>query len=525
MSFNIDDPQYHMGHLFMDCMRRRPDSVCQVDAATGETETNASVLQRSVRLAKYMRTLGLKPGDVLALGGRNHLDLYIPYYAALMNGYPITGVDPLFKLHEIKSFFKLTQPKIAFCQQNQRENYLEAARELGLDTRVITFDGDESMSKLLADFADDDIADFQPATFDLDKVYVWLISTGGTSGALKVAAIKHKAWIRKAISFTLCLLELNDKDDTSPVIALNLSPVQWVSGLFNAMSAPLLNQTKVQTSALLTMEHVVEIINKYKPKTTMMNPSLASNLLAYENCDFKCFKSFVLGGGKLHTDVILALKSRLRHDALLIEGYGQTENIGPVFATNHKTPIGSCGKRSNSVEVKLVDPETGLEITEPHVLGELWTKGDCFTEYYMNPEETAKAFTADGWFKTGDILYRDEEDFFYFVERMSMIIQYRSFRVIPLEIEGVIRTHEGVLDVSVTSIPSEEDGEHPVACVVRRKDATVTAEEIKDHVADKLSDSKRLRGGVIFMDELPMTSVGKVARAKLRQLAQNLPRE
>ncbi|KOB70109.1 Luciferase, partial [Operophtera brumata] len=172
---------------------------------------------------------------------------------------------------------------------------------------------------------------------------------------------------------------------------------------------------------------------------------------------------------------ILTKTMRLRKDTLLMEAYGQTENLGP--------------------------------------------------EYYNNPEETAKAFTADGWYKTGDLLYHDENYNYFFVERLKMLIKYRSYHIVPPELEEVIRSHSGVHEVSVTSIPHDVDGEHAVACVVRRLGSAVSAQDIKDLVAEKLSETKQLRGGVVFMDALPMTSAGKVARAKLREIVKTAFRE
>ncbi|PZC72010.1 hypothetical protein B5X24_HaOG212071 [Helicoverpa armigera] len=148
-----------LGHLFFEHMLNRPNAICQIDAATGKSETNASVLSRSIRLARCLRQFGAKPGDVLALNGKNHLDLHIPYYAALLNGMPIVGVDPMLKFEEIKKLFKLTTPKIAFCQC---EHFTEAVAELGLDTRIVTFtDGKYSMENFIREFDEKDRKEFR----------------------------------------------------------------------------------------------------------------------------------------------------------------------------------------------------------------------------------------------------------------------------------------------------------------------------------------------------------------------------
>nr|XP_049699332.1 uncharacterized protein LOC110381991 [Helicoverpa armigera] len=504
-----------LGHLFFEHMLNRPNAICQIDAATGKSESNASVLSRSIRLARCLRQFGAKPGDVLALNGKNHLDLHIPYYAALLNGMPIVGVDPMLKFEEIKKLFKLTTPKIAFCQC---EHFTEAVAELGLDTRIVTFtDGKYSMENFIREFDEKDRKEFRPAEFDVDKTYLWLISTGGTTGVPKVAAYKQGPWMMRILAQRKSRL-FNDTEKNLP--ALYLSPVQWIAGFYNAIMMPLLNLCKVQTSLPLTADHIIDIIREYRPVSTVIGPSLLQSILKHEKqCDLTSFNLILVAGGKVHKDLISELRKRVRKDAIAAEIYGQTETLGQVFSIESNGPLGSCGKSTEFHHVKLMDPDTEKEITRPNRPGELWVKGPMFTEYYNNPQETAAVFTEDGWFKTGDLLFRDREYNFYFVERLGMLIKYRNYHITPLELVEVIRQHPEVLDVSVTSVKNVFDGEHPVACVVRRPGSKVTAHEIKELVANKLSYTKRLRGGVIFMEKLPRTSTGKVARAKLKQIA------
>ncbi|PZC73879.1 hypothetical protein B5X24_HaOG208709 [Helicoverpa armigera] len=145
--------------------------------------------------------------------------------------------------------------------------------------------------------------------------------------------------------------------------------------------------------------------------------------------------------------------------------------------------------------------------------------------YYNNPEATKEALTEDGWLRSGDILYRDEYWNLYFVERYKLLLKYRNHQVSPVEIETVITKHPGVFHVAVTGIPDKECGDLVVACVVPKPGCSPTAQEIKDLVKESLTDSKQLRGGVIFMKELPTTSTSKVNRKKLKELVLTLERE
>ncbi|CAH0595169.1 unnamed protein product [Chrysodeixis includens] len=489
--FDVKNDNYHLGHLILDGLRTRPNSICQIDAATGKSETNASVLSRSIQLARCFRKFGAKPGFRLALGGNNHLDLHIPFYAAHFNGMPITGVDPFFKLSQIKTLFKICQPDIAFCEKDMFDTYTNAAEDLGLNTKIIHFgEGEDSMTKFIEQYDDGESNDeFLPAVFDLDKIYAWMITTGGTTGTVKLAAFKHKALLRNMMVIKY-LQEQNGPQpppDAPNTISLNRAPVQYVSSFFNAVTMPLMKQTRVQTSSENTTESIIDMINEYKPASLFLSPIIAAGILKSKKpCDLTCFRIFIISGTKVGKELHKQLRERMRPDVVILEVYGQTENLGPVLQVDYTSPLGSCGRESKMLcEVK---------------------------EYYNDPEATAKAFTEDGWFKTGDMLYRDEKGFFYFVERLGMRIKYRSYHIISSEIEAVISQHPGVHEVNVTSVPDEEDGEHIVACVVRKPGAQVTAEEIKEIVASNLSDSQRLRGGVVFLEQLPMTSSGKIAR-------------
>ncbi|KAI8442002.1 hypothetical protein MSG28_005657 [Choristoneura fumiferana] len=492
----------HVGHFLMNYMRKDPDEICQIDASTGEKETRRSVLSRSIRLAQSFRKMGLQPGDVLVLGGRNHLDVHIPFYAALLNA-------------EIKQLFKITEPKIAFCQHEMYEDYRRAAADLGLKTKIVTFDnGGNSMTDFMKTYKDTENEDqFKITEFDVTKVYCWLLSTSGSTGFPKVVALSHTNVLQNMSFFRH--ENVNGKGERR--CAMNLSSIQWISACYNVLLMPI-NHIKLQTSAPATTEHVIDLINKYKPITTFTTANLLSPILHHEkHCDLTCFDVIMMAGSKIHLEFLNNLRQRVRKDTLLIQGYGQTESGGVVLEPSPNGPLGNLGEPKPEYDVKLVDPDTGITITEPNVKGELWVKGPTMECYYNNPKATAEAYSEDGYLKTGDLLYRDENNYYFFVDRLKMLLKYRNYQVIPPEIEHVIMTHKGVEDVCVTGVPHPDDGERVVACVVRKPGATVTAQEIKDLVASQLSVYKHLHGGVAFFDLLPITSTAKIDRNKVKE--------
>ncbi|VVC98495.1 unnamed protein product [Leptidea sinapis] len=462
-------PDNHLGHIILESMRKYSDFLHQIDAATGEEETYASVLDRSVKLARYLRNSGLVPGDVLAIGGRNHVDLYIPFYSALFNGHTIIGVDPNYKNSEIKKLFEMTSPKVIFCDESMYETYNEVSMDLGLDTKIVTFGCNlGSMRQLLKDFNCIKEDEFKVAEVDIENVYPFFITTSGTTGNIKIAAFKYKALIEKMVYFSKSSnISLHQK-------YLQLSPINWVSSFYLATANPMMGHCNIQTSIPDNIEIIIHMINKYKPVQCLVGPSLMSDLLQHKDeVDLSSFNAVFFTGSKIYPDVMEKFQACLRRGAIALEAYGQTETIGPVIMSMPGMPRGSCGKGFHMYSLKMLDTETGDEISEVGKAGELCAKGPSFTEYWNDPEETANRFTSDGYVRTGDLLYRDEAGFYYFVERIKTLIKWKNFHVLPCEVEDLIRTHTGVDDVCVLGIKDPEDGELPTACVIRKYGANV----------------------------------------------------
>ncbi|XP_063389114.1 uncharacterized protein LOC134674889 [Cydia fagiglandana] len=477
----LKDNHYNLGHFFMDYMSKFPeDCIWQIDAGTGATESKLSVKSRSIRLARCLRVAGLRPGDVAVVCGRNHLDLHIPFYAAFMNGLPLAVIDPIYRYEEIKHHFKTTKPRIVFCEVENFGDITRVVKDLGLDTKIVTFgDGDHSLTKFLEKYDDHEPEHtFKVASFDTEKVFAWLISTSGTSGLPKVAAIKHPTIILEVIP----LYEKIKEKEIQP--AMISSSVQWISSYLVSLSMITTNHIKVASSSPITVEHAIDIINKYKPVISIGGPHLFSGIVRHpKSCDLTCFNRIVLTGSSTDPQILQLLKSRLYPKAEVWNVYGQTECAGPILDACPHGPAGNVGKELPQVKVQLVDTATGEVVTKPNKTGELWSKGPRFAGYYNNPESTAEAFTPDGWYKTGDLLYRDEDGYYYYVDRISNSFKVRGYIVMPMEVENVIQTHPDVVEACVVGVPHADDGKRAVAVVQRRVGAAVTEQQIKDLVA------------------------------------------
>ncbi len=196
------------------------------------------------------------------------------------------------------------------------------------------------------------------------------------------------------------------------------------------------------------------------------------------------------------------------------EGYGLTETT-PFSTYNHeyRHKEGSVGTAVMDVEIRIADPD-GNEVARGD-LGEIWIKGpNVMKEYYRKPEETAEA-VCNGWLRSGDIGYMDEEGYVFIVDRLKDMINSAGLKIWPREVEEVIYTHPNVRECAVIGVPHEVFGETVKAVVALKEPGKTTAEEITGLVKERLADYKAPRI-VEFMDDLPKNPTGKILKRELR---------
>ncbi|HEU4655051.1 MAG TPA: AMP-binding protein, partial [Steroidobacteraceae bacterium] len=197
----------------------------------------------------------------------------------------------------------------------------------------------------------------------------------------------------------------------------------------------------------------------------------------------------------------------------MIEGYGLTE-CSPVVACNvlGAAKLGTVGRVLPGTQISLRDEHTDASATD---LGELCVRGpQVMQAYWNNPKETSQVMTQDGWLRTGDIASVDHEGFIKIVDRKKDMIIIGGFKVFPSEIEGVIAANEAVDEVGCIGVPDEKTGQAIKACVVVRKQHSITAEELRDFCRQYLTPYK-VPKLIEFRDSLPKTNVGKVLRRAL----------
>lgn len=204
-----------------------------------------------------------------------------------------------------------------------------------------------------------------------------------------------------------------------------------------------------------------------------------------------------------------------------MQGYGLTETSPLSFLSPNDCPnYATIGFASSNTQAKIVrlDDENyiGCDVNE---VGELLVRGPHVMKGYLNSKEaTDAAFTTGNWFRTGDMVSYDENGFCYVKDRLKELIKVKGFQVAPAELEEILRTHPNIQEAAVIGIPHNLYGEVPKAFVVKKKGALLNESEVQAFVEKKISEYKRLRGGVHFVDSVPKSSTGKILRRELKKL-------
>lgn len=202
-----------------------------------------------------------------------------------------------------------------------------------------------------------------------------------------------------------------------------------------------------------------------------------------------------------------------------IQAYGLTEGF-ISFSPNELKCYGSVGFTLPSNEVKIVNIDdsthTGIGSNQP---GEVLARSPSNMKgYYRNENATKATFTDDGWLRTGDIGFYDENGLLFITDRLKELIKVNGLQVAPAELESILRNHPDILDAAVIGIPDEKCGEIPKAFVIRRPASTANSNDIQNFVANQVSKFKEIRGGVQFVDEIPKTASGKILRREIWKL-------
>ena len=491
------------------------------------------------RFATALQKMGVAKGDRVALFLPNMPQFVISYYGALKAGAMVTAISPLYKEREVEHqledsgsetlivldlFYPIVQ-KIKDEAKPKRiivtgiKDYLPTVKRV-LGSLLGKVPSHKVEKEPGIHFFQDLIKGHppNPSEVDVDPMddLAILQYTGGTTGIPKGAMITHYNLVSNAY---MCNAWLNAKEGME--VQVNVLPLYHIYGMTVTMNSAIASASTMVLIPRFDAEEVLKSIQKYRVTLFGGVPTLYAVLIDHPDTpkyDLSSVKFCISGSSALPPEV--QRKFMDITGGVLVEGYGLTEaspvtHANPLDPTLDTVKIGSIGLTWPDTEAKIVHDATGVSLPAGMV-GELAVKGPQVMKGYWNsPEETAEVLK-DGWLHTGDIAKRDEDGYFYIVDRKKDLIKYKGYSVYPREVEDVIYEHPAVKLCAVVGMPDELSGEIPKAFVVRKDGAEATEEELIEWVRDKVAPYKRIRE-VEFREELPMTLVGKVLKKELRE--------
>ena len=276
------------------------------------------------------------------------------------------------------------------------------------------------------------------------------------------------------------------------------------------------NMTRVISYKPFNAEDALEIIKRYSIELFIGPPNQLALMLASTKFNKNYLESvhlYFMLGSPLPFELVGKLKSHLP-DALIFNGYGMSETCGGI-AGGIAVSKGNCGQLFDNLELKVID-DNGTQVGML-VRGEIFAKTNFnWSGYYGNPEATSDIYDSEGWIRSGDIGYVDDNGCVFIVDRKKDILKYNNIHIFPTQIENVILELADVVEVCVFGIPDILTNNLPAAAIVKAPNSNLTEAEVYNHVT-KLQDCKHLRGGVYFVKQLPKTISGKVLRRKVTE--------
>jgi malonyl-CoA/methylmalonyl-CoA synthetase len=491
-----------------------PAAACMI-LPDGRAWTYDDVERASGRIANLIAALGLSPGDRVAAQVEKTPEALVLYLAALRAGMVFLPLNPAYRRHELEYFLGDAKPALLVCRPSERALADELAARAGV-AHVMELD-DSGRGTLI------DAAAPQPdafATVPRTPAHLAaILYTSGTTGRSKGAMLSHGNLAHNAQT-------LHDYWQFQPGdVLLHMLPIFHVHGLFVACHTALLNASAMLFEPKFDAARAIALL----PQATVMMgvPTFYVRLLhepgfGRETC--RNMRLFVSGSAPLLKETFDEFRARSGHT--LLERYGMTE--GGMFASNPcqgERRGGTVGYPLPGTEIRIVGAD-GTPVKSGRV-GEIQVRGEnVFAGYWGMPEKTREEFTADGFFRTGDMGSWDADFYLTISGRAKDMVITGGLNVYPKEIEALIDALPGVAESAVIGLPHADYGEAVTAVVAPQKNAegrALTEPGIIAAIKDELANYK-VPKWVYLVDELPRNAMGKVQKNLLRSTYSPRPR-
>ena len=485
----------------------RPDRLF-LSTTQGRNFSYAALREQSGRIAAALVRCGVRSGDRVAVQVDKSAEAVFLYVACLRMGAVFVPINVANTPNEVEYYLRDSQPRAVIVRPQDRRLIEPLARNAKVD-RIETLDADGggSLPLLAAEAA----ADFgAPRGLESGSIAA-IIYTSGTTGRPKGAMLTRA----NLASNAAVLAEAWRFCDTD--VLLHTLPLFHIHGLFVAINTVLASKS----SLLLVSKFDAAMVLELFPRASvyMGVPTHYTRLLqqAGLNRDTTAtMRLFVSGSAPLPAETHREFLQRTGH--VILERYGMSETMMNTSNPHDGVRLaGSVGPPLKGISLRVRNTESGVIELGPDVVGTLEVKGpNVFAGYWRDEEKTRSEFSADGWFKTGDVGRVDRNGYVHIVGRAKDLVISGGYNVYPKEVETELDAVEGVLESAVFGVPHPDFGEGVTAVVVAKDGAILSEEAIIETIKTRLARYK-VPKRILLVAELPRNAMGKVQKNALRK--------
>ncbi len=500
------------GDLLGERARLSPSKTALAFVPTGERFTYAELNERANRCGDmFLHRLGLQMGDRVGILAQNCVEFVEAFFAAGKTGAVLVPLNYRFTAHELEHIVRDSGMSTLLYESQYSETAC-ALRESCRVKSLVCLDGEQGDVPSYRVLRDESRDECQSGQCGPESTWC-ILYTSGTTGKPKGVIIPQRMVLWNAYN-TVSNWQLRDTD-TAPII----TPLCHAGGLGVFLTSMFAIGGGIVLHRGFDAGDVWRSIERERCTVLMAVPTIFRMMMEvpeFATTDVSSIRWMISGGAPLPLYIIEAYQKR---GIVFKQGYGLTEvgvNCFTMSEEDSRRKPGSIGKPMLGTEAKLIDSEDH-EVSEGEV-GQLCLRGPHVCNgYWNNPEATAKALDANGWWHTGDTARRDADGFFYIAGRASDMFISGGVNVYPAEVEGELLLNSKVQDAAVVGVPDPKWGEAGVAFVVVRAGETANHEELSLFLASRLAKFKIPRE-FVFVPDLPRTPYGKVIKGELVKL-------
>ncbi|XXG89104.1 hypothetical protein AAC387_Pa12g1186 [Persea americana] len=490
-----------------------------IDSTTSLRISYSQFFDRVQILSSFLQTHFpfLTNGQIAFVLSPSTVHVPVLYFSLLSLGMVVSPSNPASTASEISRQIQLSSPVIAFAMSSTSHKLPSSLPTLLLDSPLFlslfstSSSSDAPRHRCHHLLGPTSVRQSDPAA---------ILYSSGTTGNVKGVVLTH----RNLMSVVAGMYAVRE-ERAEPTVLLLTVPMFHAYGFVYCLKAAALGETVVVVEGRFEVGRMMKAVEQFGVTHVATAPPVVAAMAKREvavrdRYAVRSLERIICGGAPLRRETMELFKARFPN-VLLQQGYALTETTGAAFrmvGPEEISHLGSVGRLVPYCEAKIVDPGTGITLS-PCRLGELWIRGPIIMKGYVGDESaTAATINSDGWLKTGDLCYMDNDGFLFVVDRLKELIKYKGYQVPPAELEQLLLTHPEITEAAVIPYPDEEAGQVPMAFVVRRPNSNLNEAQIMEFVARLVAPYKKIRR-VSFINSIPKNPSGKLLRKELVKIA------